>query len=60
MIRFITTTGLKQVPRDTDFHITPVLTFVRAPHDLSVIKSGKGIMFQWGHWAVGIFAFKLR
>jgi len=48
--------GLKQIPKDTDFHITPVLTFGRAKVEEG---SAWGICIQWGHWAYGFGVYTL-
>lgn len=49
--------GLRQDPKDTDFHITPCLTFARASKELSDIGSAWGICIEWGHWAFGFGVF---
>lgn len=50
--RFFTVNGLKQSPKDLDFHITPVLTFGRTQAD-DQIKAWS-IAIEWGHWAAGL------
>lgn len=50
--------GLKQKPRDTDFHITPVLTLGK---EKSFDYKGICFALEWGHWAVTIgFIIKLK
>lgn len=47
--------GRKQIPRQYDFHITPVLTFGQG----SVTISDRlgfvcALALEWGYWAIGI------
>jgi len=40
--------GLKQEPKNLDFHITPCITFGRSSD-----RSNWGLFIEWGHWAFG-------
>jgi len=60
-IKFYTINGLKQKPKCLDFHITPVLTFGRAPSsELNHVASGWALFLEWGHWAVGFLTYKTK
>ncbi len=51
--------GLKQEPKELDFHITPVLTFSRAGKELEEYGTAWGICIEWGHWAIGFGVFQV-
>jgi hypothetical protein len=50
--------GLKQKPKDLDFHITPTITFGRGDKDeIGDLGKAWGIGIEWGHWAIAIGTF---
>ena len=52
--------GLKQVPKDLDFHITPVLTFGQATkEEMDNLGTAWGLALEWGHWAIGFGIYKV-
>lgn len=57
-VKFAYVNGLKQNPKDLDFHITPVLTFSRADkYDIGDLGKAWSIGLEWGHWAIAIGFF---
>lgn len=57
-IKLVRVNGLKQVPKELDFSITPVLKFCIANKE-AVGDLGKawGFALEWGYWAIGIGVF---
>jgi len=55
--------GLKQKPIDTDFHITPCLTYgYEASEENLKLGNAYGIAIEWGFWAIilGLFIAKVN
>ncbi len=58
VIKFHHVNGLKQIPKELDFCITPVLKFAQSDDNhVGDIGYAHGLFIEWGYWAIGIAIF---
>ena len=61
IFKLLLVNGRKQIPRQYDFHITPVLTFGQASEANSDrLGFMYAIALEWCYWAIGISMHRVQ